>query len=152
MLEHDGSIVTNHDQKAQVLFNFFSDLLGTAREPVWQFDLNHLYPGTTRSLDFLDGPFEPTEIHSAFQHMHYNASPSPDGFGPSFYKLTWPIVSLTVLSIFQSFHSGRAELEQVNRSHIILLPKNGSARGAADFRPITLQNCTVKALSKVLTS
>jgi hypothetical protein len=82
--------------------------------------------------------------------MHYNASPGPDGFGPSFYKLTWPIVSPTVLSIFQSFHSGRAELERVNRSHIILLPKNGSARGAADFRPITLQTVLLRRSLKSL--
>jgi hypothetical protein len=84
--------------------------------------------------------------------MHYNDSPGPDGFGPSFYKLRWVTVSYDVLSVLQALHSGHAELEHVNRSHTILLPKKDSACAAANFHPITLQNCIVKALSKVLTS
>lgn len=33
-----------------------------------------------------------------------------------------------------------------------MLPKKGNARSPADFQPIALQNCTIKGISKVLTT
>lgn len=38
------------------------------------------------------------------------------------------------------------------RAHMILLPKNTSARTPDDFRPISLQNCPPKAIAKAITN
>jgi hypothetical protein len=43
-------------------------------------------------------------------------------------------------------------LERINRAHIVLLPKREGASNPTDFRPISLQNCPVKIISKMLTA
>jgi hypothetical protein len=50
----------------------------------------------------------------------------------------------------EAFHRGDAQLEHINRSHMVLLPKKLGAVGVDAFRPICLQNCTMKILSQVL--
>ena len=44
------------------------------------------------------------------------------------------------------------ELQRVNRSYLVQLPKKQGAKLVTDYRPICLQNCSVKILSKVLTA
>jgi hypothetical protein len=83
--------------------------------------------------------------------MQGTSSPGPDGFGPAFYKSTWSTTAPAISSIFESFHNHSIELERINRSYMVLLPKKEVAHTPVDFRPIYLQNCPVKGLSKVLT-
>jgi hypothetical protein len=45
-----------------------------------------------------------------------------------------------------------AELKRINRSYLVLLPKKYDSREAKDFWLITLQNTTIKCLSKILTN
>lgn len=45
-----------------------------------------------------------------------------------------------------------ADLERINRSHIVLLPKTADAMSVGAFRPICLQNCDIKIASKLLTT
>jgi len=46
-LEHDGSTVSSHEAKSTLLFNFYSDLLGTTHTTSWSFSLQDLYPHLT---------------------------------------------------------------------------------------------------------
>jgi hypothetical protein len=55
--------------------------------------------------------------------MNNNASPSPDGFGPSFYKATQSITYPYILDLFSDFYACNADLERINRSYLVLLPK-----------------------------
>jgi len=50
-----------------------------------------------------------------------------------------------------AFHRGDAQLERINHSHMVLIPKKADAADVNAFRPICLQNCSLKILSKVLT-
>lgn len=84
--------------------------------------------------------------------MQPNSSPGPDGFGPSFYKSCWAIAHPAILCLLNAFHQCSVELDRINRSYIVLLPKKDHARSPSDFRPICLQNCPVKGISKVLTN
>jgi hypothetical protein len=84
--------------------------------------------------------------------MHSTASPGPDGFGPLFYKANWNTVSSDLFNFFDSFHSHSTDIERLNRSYLVLLPKKDAARKPQDFRPIALQNTTIKGISKVLTN
>lgn len=43
-------------------------------------------------------------------------------------------------------------LKRFNRATIVLLPKKDDARTADAFRPISLQNCPIKGIAKVLTN
>lgn len=42
------------------------------------------------------------------------------------------------------------DLKHINYSYMVLLPKKSSTRTPTDFCPICLQNCSVKAIGKVL--
>ena len=56
------------------------------------------------------------------------------------------------MRFLEAFHSGSTQLESINRAHIVLLSKKTGATAPSDFRPISLQNCPVKILTKILTS
>jgi len=151
-LEHGGMVLTTHSHKEKILLDFYSALLGTAKQAYWNFDLADLYPTSVQGLSALDAGFTREEICAVFKKMDRNASPGPDGFGPSFFHCTWPCTGPALLNLFKSFHLRQADLERINRSYIVLLPKKETARTPEAFRPISLQNCPIKAITKALTT
>lgn len=151
IIEHDGCEVYNHDQKAAILHSFYLDLLGSPSATSWGFSLNELYPEGAINLIHLDSAFDRDEIHLAFLHMHSNASPALMALGPCSSKPLGQPPLLTFFSLFDAFHSLTSDLARLNRSYLVLLPKKEDAHKPHGFRPIALQNSTVKGLSKVLT-
>jgi hypothetical protein len=59
--------------------------------------------------------------------MHSTTSPRPDGFGPLFFKHSWPVVTPDICALFSSFHAHTLDLERINRSYLVLLPKKEGA-------------------------
>lgn len=84
--------------------------------------------------------------------MNKNASPGPDGFGPGFYRKFWHILKEKITHFLSDFHAQISDISCLNRALIILLPKHSDARSPADFRPISLQNCPIKGVAKLLTN
>jgi hypothetical protein len=84
--------------------------------------------------------------------MNKLASPGPDGFGPAFFSSFWELVSTDVMAVFSSFFDGTIDLTRINRAFLVLLPKTEFANHPSQFRPISLQNCVMKAITKVLTT
>jgi hypothetical protein len=64
----------------------------------------------------------------------------------------WTLTKPSLLNLFDQFFSLSAKIEGINRAYMVLLPKSISFRQAESFRPISLQNCPMKAISKVLTN
>ena len=121
--------------------------------PTDALDVEALYAGATPvSLERLIDPFTEAEAKAAVRAMNRNSSPGPDGFGPGFYTAAWPVVAGAVMNFAAEFHQGTAALERLNRSYIVMLPKHGAARRPGDYRPICLQNCSLKIASKMLTT
>ena len=56
------------------------------------------------------------------------------------------------MRFLHAIHSGACELERVNRSYMVLIPKKPGAVAVDAFRPICLQNCSVKIAGKLLTT
>ena len=48
------------------------------------------------------------------------------------------------------FHAGTINLQSINDGLITLIPKNGSPSTVNDYRPITLLNCCLKIITKLL--
>lgn len=84
--------------------------------------------------------------------MNSNASPGSDGFGPAFYKTFWDLVKPNFMSFMTDFHGRRANLNCINKSFIVLIPKKEGACSPGDYRLISLQNTSTKLASKALTS
>ena len=152
ILEINGVEISNHQQKTDVPTSYFKFLLGVTPSPSWNFDLSLIYPDPIPALQHIDYPFTEKEILDAFLGMNASASPGPDGFGPGFYRKFWHVVKPQILKLFSDFHSQSIDTAPFNRAHIVLLPKSESARSPDAFRPISLQNCTIKAIAKVLTN
>jgi len=149
-LEHEGQTVHAHDGKANILYNFYRELLGTSRPVLWAFNLSTLYPFLAVDGSTLSAPFSSSEIVEALFSMDRNSSPGPDGFGPSFYRAFWPALCGAVEHLCADFHNGTLHLDGLNRALLVLIPKKDGARTADAFRPISLQNCPMKLFSKMM--
>jgi len=57
-----------------------------------------------------------------------------------------------LMNFFNNFFDGNAQLERINRSHMVLIPKKPGAVDVDCFRPISMQNSCLKILTKMLTS
>jgi hypothetical protein len=75
---------------------------------------------------------------------------TPDGFGPRFYQAAWNDIREAVLNLASGFSQGAVQLERINRAFIVLIQKPGKENTVYGYRPISLQNCSVKILSKVM--
>lgn len=84
--------------------------------------------------------------------MNKNASPGPDGFGPGFYRKFWHTLKGKIHNFFKEFHAQRSDISCLKRALIILLLKNTDARSPNNIHPISLQNCPIKGVAKLLTN
>ena len=82
--------------------------------------------------------------------MPIDKAPGPDGFNGQFLKSCWHIIKQDIYDLFFQFHNGTLDLESINMGHITLVPKVASPEGINDFRPITLLNCCLKIITKIL--
>ncbi|CAN6233698.1 unnamed protein product [Urochloa humidicola] len=152
-LEVDGVQVTSHDAKTAVLTEHLKALLGAQVPPPASFDVGALYTSAPAvDLTGLVAPFTTGEALAAVHSMNRNSSPGPDGFGPGFYMATWGTVAPAVMAMARAFHAGNAELERINRAYIVLIPKVPTPLQPNDYRPICLQNCSLKIVAKMLTT
>jgi hypothetical protein len=150
-IEIDGVLVANYEAKTNALTQNFSAILGTARENSWGFDIHQLLLQCQRPSDQLTAPFSEEETKCAILSMNRNSAPGPDGFRLSFYRAPWGTVAAQIMDLLHSFHQGAVELERINRSYMVLLPKKQGVVAVDAFRPVRLQNCSVKILAKILT-
>jgi hypothetical protein len=145
----DGTVVTDHKEKEQVIFNAYKERLGTSHAPEMLFDLQHIIqpvPG----LEELSVPFTTEEIDLVVKHMPVDKAPGPDGFNGQFLKSCWHIIKQDIYQLCFDFYEGKLDIESINMGHITLIPKVASPESVNDFRPITLLNCCLKIITKIL--
>jgi hypothetical protein len=129
----------SHQAKAVVLFDFYSNLLGSVVTTTWHFILYELYPQLDVATHPLSKPFSPDETCDALFAIDRNASPGPNGFGPSFYRAFSVKLRGWVTKLFDDFYSGNIDLDGLNKAHLILIPKREDVRTPDSYRPISLQ-------------
>jgi hypothetical protein len=152
IIEHQEQEFSTHAHKMNILTIFFSKLIATNFNPSWRFQLQPLYPINQTSLSHLDDPFFEKEIVNAIFSMNMSASSGLDGFGLGFFKKNWSLTKPYLSFLFHQFYNLSANIESINRAYMILLPKTHEARCPWSFRPISLQNCPIKTIAKVLTN
>ena len=82
--------------------------------------------------------------------MPGDRAPGPDGFSGLFLKACWPIIKNDFYTLCDQFHAGTLNLQSINDGLITLIPKNVSPSTVNDYRPITLLNCCLKLITKLL--
>jgi hypothetical protein len=147
----DGLEIVNHNGKTAALTEFFKSIISTLGTSV-DINLASLYEGRAHPSSSLDNPFTMEEAKQVLFSMDRNSAPGPDGFGPAFFRAAWTTIRGCIMAFLDAFHRGDSQLESINRSHMVLLPKKPGAVDVDAFRPICLQNCTIKIWTKLLTS
>lgn len=150
-LKVDGELLISHDSKVAALTAYYTTILGGEVATRGTFDVDALYNDAARVEGVLTAPFKELEARTAVRTMASDSAPGPDGISPGFNKTAWGTVKEDVMSFLHAFHRGATELERVNRAVIVLLPKTAAATAPSSFRPVSLQNCPVKILTKLLT-
>jgi hypothetical protein len=113
-LEIDGVRCTRHVDKAKILDNHFSGLVGAPITPVWDFDLAEVYNSVVADPAPLVASFSSAEALAAVKNMNFTSAPGPDGFGPGFYRLHQGGHYLTELCLC---HRTGPVLSQAKSSH-----------------------------------
>jgi len=125
--------------------------MGQSGNVTMAFDLSSLIQSPDNvDLNYLVEPFLHSEIDNIVRSMPADKAPGPDGFNGVFIKKCWNIIKGDIYQFFSDFYENRVNLAPINGSYIVLVPKITSPMTASDFRPISLLNCCVKLLTKLL--
>jgi len=147
--DDNGNWVVDHDGKAALLFLAYKNRMGVSLQPQLRFDLDQLIHLNV-DLSSLVEPFTKEEIDQIVKHMPADKAPGPDGFNGLFLKKCWPLIKEDFYKLCFDFFDGQVNLESINTSFITLIPKVNSPETVNDFRPISLLNCSIKLLTKIL--
>jgi hypothetical protein len=145
----DGTVVEDHVGKEAALFLAYKQRLGCSDPPNMLFDLEAIIK-KVEGLEELTVPFTTDEIDQAVKEMPTDRAPGPDGFNGCFLKSCWHIVKHDFYKLIMDFYEGDLDLESLNTGFITLIPKCQSPETVNDYRPITLLNCCLKLLTKLL--
>lgn len=82
--------------------------------------------------------------------MGANKAPGPDGLNGLFFQQHWNIIGGDILKEVKLFFESGTLNPALNRTQIILIPKNQNPERLEQFRPISLCNFVYKIISKIL--
>jgi hypothetical protein len=144
-----GEVLVQHHDKAQHIWQTFKDRLGTTSFSGVSFDLHSLLDSSV-DLSTLSDHFSRLEIDKVVKALPSDKSPGPDGFNTDFVKKCWHIISEDFYTLCSAFYSGNICLQSINGSYITLVPKKDDVVKVGDYRPISLLNCSIKIITKML--
>lgn len=114
------------------------------------FDLNTILQ-PAKKLDWLHDPFTKEEIDTVISQLSTHKSLVPDGFNTDFMKSCWNIIAeQTSTNYVKIFTMKSLCTRSINGSYINLVPKKDSPLTVADYMLISLSNCCVKFITKLM--
>jgi hypothetical protein len=149
ILLNDEAVAENHIDKENAIYQAFKERLGTCTSPIVHLNLPSLIAPTS-SLEELSLPFTNKEIDEVIRTMPADKAPGPDGFNAHFLKSCRNIIKEDIYKMCFDFYDGNLDLTSINMGHITLIPKILVPEGVNDYRPITLMNCILKIITKLL--
>jgi hypothetical protein len=102
------------------------------------------------NLEALESPFFTKEIDKIIKELPNGKSPGPDGFNSDFMKACWNVISAIFYELCMDFYEHQINLQSINGSHIVLVPKNTNPVRVNDYRSISLLNSSIKLITKLL--
>lgn len=148
LVNHDGSLIVDHDQKDNLLWTAFKDRLGVSDFTAILYDLDALL--TAHNLEGLDEDFSTDEIDMVIKNLPNSHAPGPDGFNGLFIKNCRNIIQDDFIKFFRDFCQHNIDLTSLSSSFIALIPKKDNPESVDDYRPISLLNYSLKCITKLL--
>jgi hypothetical protein len=144
----DGRMATDHIEKAAMIWEEFRKRLSCTIESQIQFNLDGLIQQHT--LHHIDAPFTDEDVDKVVSKMPLDKAPDLDGFNGLFLRKCWHIIKQDIYILCRDFFMGNVSLQAINNSFITLVPKVNTSTNLNEFRPISLINCVVKIITKML--
>jgi len=117
----EGVILTKHEEKEQVIFDFYSNLLGRSIDREVTVNLSELDMPNI-ALNELEAPFSEEEVWKTINSLPSDKAPGPDGFTGKFYKVCWQTIKLDIMAAVSAVWSRKfANFELLNSAFITLL-------------------------------
>ncbi|XP_021846248.2 uncharacterized protein [Spinacia oleracea] len=102
-----------------------------------------------RDWNYLSIPFTKLDIDAVVKEMSSLKAPGPDGYQVLFYQKNWELVSKNVYELAFTVLEGKGIPNNLNDTHIVLLPKVDNPEVSSQFRPIGLCNVSYKIITKI---
>jgi hypothetical protein len=144
----DERIVSSHAKKAALLWEEYKERLGVTIQTEMHFDLETLV--TNHDLQSIDHPFTQEDIDLVIKQLPADKALGPDGFNGAFLKKCWPIIKHGIYQLCLEFFNDMGDIQCINKAFISLVPKVNNPTSVNEYRPISLINCIVKTITKLL--
>ena len=146
-----GEVFEEEDDIANLLTNHFQVLFKANDNVELHPVLDKVEAQLSSTMqDMLNESFRREEIEVALKQMHPTKAPGPDGMCALFYQKCWDTIGNDVCDQILAILNNNDDIENINHTHIVLIPKKKVCVSPTDFRPISLCNVVYKILSKVL--
>lgn len=90
------------------------------------------------------------EVGTIMKELSSDKWPGPYVFNTNFIKHYWDIIAQDLYALIEDFSKGSIRLQSINISYITLIPKKDCPVSANDYRPISLLNCSIKVITRLL--
>lgn len=85
-------------------------------------------------------PYTVEEVKSALLQMFPTKAPGPDGYPAHFFQKHWSMCGEEVVDMVLKILRGEDDMEIINKTFIVLIPKVANPSLLSQFRPISLCN------------
>jgi hypothetical protein len=103
--DNSGDDITNHDEKAKILWESFKDRLGKSEFNSMSFDLDNLLVNNL-TINELEIPLSKQETDNMIAELPNNKSPCQDGFSNEFIKGYWYFLAIDYYKLFETLYEG----------------------------------------------
>lgn len=100
--------------------------------------------------EFLCSPYSKLEVKDALWQSHPSKSPGPDGFSSFFYRKYWEVIKKSFMPKCLVVLNGNVSAHDINKTHIVLIPRVKNPKSVSQFRPISLCNVIYKVITKIM--
>ncbi|CAL1405408.1 unnamed protein product [Linum trigynum] len=147
----NGDWIENQENLKDLVVQFYR-LLYTQEEGIYEDRMpKNRFPRLLQDdLLSLLRPFHISDFHKAILEMKPLAAPGPDGFQALFYQKFWALVGRNLSEMAIHFFETGNIAEETVESTVVLIPKVDHPETPAQFRPISLNNVALKAITKAI--
>lgn len=151
-LEDDsGQWVTGTEKMLRIAMKYFENLFTASDVEGDDRVLGLVEKQISRNMnDKLLQPCTKEDIWLAVKSMAPLKAPGPDGFSTLFFQRYWHIIGDEVASFCMEFLNGRREMGDLNKTHIVLIPKVDKPKDLSQFGPISLCNVLYKIIATAI--
>ena len=142
---------TEESHIRNIAFEYYQALFSSSAPSDFDEVLSKVQPSVTEDMNsMLLWQFDKEEVEVALKQMASITAPGPDGMPPLFFQSFWSTVDVDVCSAVLDCLQNCKIPTDINRTHIVLIPKIKSPERITEYRLISLCSVIYKLVSNVL--